>query len=738
MIESFLWIAVTVAIYLAAERLARLARNHPLLHPVVTSTGALIAILLATHTVYSRYAHAAAAITFLLIPATAALAVPLFHELRTIRRHALAVGAAIVSGSATIVISAIALARLFGCGDEIVRSIATKAVTTPVAIAVSAQLGGVPELAAVISIVSGVIGALFAARVLRHASPSMTGLAIGTAAHGVGTAQLYRLDRTACAYSGLAMGLNAILTATVLPLLARFILPLVALALLLAPARAFAAPAIVFVPLDDRPVTLQLPLLLGEIAGQRVVAPPRSLIGTYVHFGQPDAIILWLNASAPRSSSALVASSDMLAYGGLVASRVPGVRYDDAYYRLRELATFKRLHPHAWTGVFGTVMRLAPTGIPPVDDAATFFAAYPAWTYLQQYANLHEPLLPSEEATAQQLRERIGEATLQAYLDTRLRNFQVDALLLDQTQRGEIDRLVLGQDDAGRVGLHVKDVRALQRIAAERALGERVSIEPGADELGMALLAHALARGIGWTPRIAVHYSTPEGASYQDPLEYAPITVAIDQLIALTGAVRDDVHPDIDLYVRVPRTGAALDDALVAAMKADADAGRSVAFADLSFEASYASQGAFAQRLLDLGLAAKLDAYASWNTNANTVGTALSEAIAAAVGRRAGTYDALAHRTFTFMRFVDDYAYHVAVRPQLNAWLDAQNITDHTYLPAPIASIAEQRNRAFLWPLAERILEHLDPSLHIAAMRMTLPWRRTFETEIDVRLAPNL
>ena len=735
---ALLWIAVTVFVYVLAERVAAAAKNHPALHPVVTSTLVLIAVLLALRIPYEAYARATAPIAFLLIPATAALAVPLFRELHVIRQHALAVAAAIVSGSVTIVASAVFFARLFGCGDDLVRSIATKAVTTPVAMAVSAQIGGVPALAAVISIVTGVIGALLAGAALRCASGRIAGLAIGTAAHGVGTAQLYRMNRTASAYAGLAMGLNAVLTAVVLPFVARVLLPLALIALVASPLRAAAAGSIVLVPLDDRPVTLQLPLMLGEIAGRRVVAPPNALLGSYLHFGQPDRIAAWLNAGAPRAADALIASSDMLAYGGLVASRVPGTQYDDAYFRLREIATFKRLHPQAWTGVFGTVMRLAPTGVPAIEDAASFFAAYPTWSYLQQYANLHDPPLAEEAAAAQRLREQIGETAFQGYLAARARDYSVDALLIDDARRGVIDRLVLGQDDAGRVGLHVKDVRALRDIADAAALGDRVSIEPGADELGMALVAHALARSAGWTPRVAVRYSMPEGGSYQDPLEFAPIAETIDRLISLTGAVRDDERPDVTLYVRVPHTPPALDDAFVAAMDADSHAQRSIALADLSFEGGYAAQGAFARRLLAGGLAARLDAYASWNTTANTVGTALAEAVAAGSGRRSGTYDALAHRTFTFMRFVDDYAYHVEVRPALNAWLDARGVSDHTYLPAAIAPEAESRSASLLWPFAQAILGQLDPGLHIAAMRLTLPWRRTFETKVEVRLAPRL
>jgi len=491
--------------------------------------------------------------------------------------------------------------------------------------------------------------------------------------------------------------------------------------------------AIVFVPMDDRPVTWRLPVMLGQIAGRTVATPPQTLLGNNLEPGDPDGIIVWLNAQAPRAQ-AYVLSSDMLAYGGLVPSRVPGPSYADAYTRLREIDRLHVRYPDAWIGVFGTIMRLAPTGVP---AGTPFFAPYPVWSYLQQYANLHDPLEPSEESEAQRLRTLIGSPVLEAYLQTRARNYGVDHLLIDTARAKSIDRLVLGQDDAKPFGLHVPEVHALQAYLDAADLGDRASIEPGADELGMALVANALARAARWTPRIAVHYSTPQGASYQDPLEYAPIGTTIDRLIALCGGVRDDVSPDLALYVHLPSTGAALDDAFLASIRADAAAGRPVAVADLSFEGNYAQQRAFATALLSSGLASRLDAYSAWNTDANTTGTALAEAIAAGAGRRLHSYDALAHRTFTYLRFVDDVDFHDDVRPALNDWLAAQGVTDHTLLAPAIAEETAERNRALLWYEAQETLRQLYPQLHIAAMSITLPWDRTFETAIDVRLAPN-
>jgi hypothetical protein len=140
---------------------------------------------------------------------------------------------------------------------------------------------------------------------------------------------------------------------------------------------AFVLATIAFVPIDDRPVTYQLPVMLGRIAGVPVDAPPPGLLGRFLQAGRSDALIRWLNREGvDRRASAFVVSTDMLAYGGLTASRVPNASYADAEFRLREFAHLRERYPRAWIGAFGTIMRLAPTGIPANTN---FFAPYPAW-----------------------------------------------------------------------------------------------------------------------------------------------------------------------------------------------------------------------------------------------------------------------------------------------------------------------------------------------------------------------
>jgi len=475
--------------------------------------------------------------------------------------------------------------------------------------------------------------------------------------------------------------------------------------------------------------------MLGRVAGQPLLLPPRATIGSYLEAGRPEAILRWLHSDQTQGVSALVASTDMIAYGGLVASRIPGPSAEDAVARLRSLAAFKRERPATFVAAFGTIMRLAPTGVPKLGLASNYYATGDTVELITQYANLPDPPQTGEQrAYAARLRERIGGATLDAYLATRARNRYVDEYALQFAAEGGIDRIVLGQDDAGPTGLHLRDIAALRALVQRFALADRASIEPGADELGMAMLAAVFARNVGWRPTVSVTYYRFEGEKYQDPLEFAPVGVTTEHLIRLCGARRVVAGGDIRLYVRLPDP-ASHDEAMGKDIAANVAAGRSVAIADLSFLAGEPGedQQRLAGNLIADGIAGKIDAFASWDTPGNTVGTALAAAIAAGAGRRAGRYDARAHAEFLLDRYIDDYAFHQFVRPALNGELRARGI-DTTLLVPDVALEASHENRALLWQYALDLLARIYPEYADRGLTITLPWDRTFETKIDVRL----
>ena len=488
------------------------------------------------------------------------------------------------------------------------------------------------------------------------------------------------------------------------------------------------------------PTAAQLPVMAGRIAGVRVVEPPMRMLGDYIAPGDVEGIAHWLERAPAKNGSAFVVSTDMLAYGGLDASRVPGgVSLNEALQRLQTLQELRRKHPRAWIGAFGTIMRLEPTSVTRVGEAAGYsqIAQDPTWQYIWDYAQLHDPPLADETAHAEHLRTLIGEDVLSQYVWTRDRDRRVDLAVLRLASDDTANRVVLGQDDAGPVGLHVKDVRTLQDELNHLDIGDRVSIEPGADELGLALVANAIARSIHWTPHVAVVYSRPNGGATQDPLEYAPIDTTIGALIRLCGGVRDDAKPDLTLFVRVPHTDGPQDTALVHAMQAQIGAGRSVSIVDLTYLTySYASQAAFVEQLIESGLAGTIDAYSSWNTDANSVGIALSEAICAGAGRRSARYDPVAHAEFMLDRYIDDYLYHTRIRPQVNAELAAQGVTEHYWLAPDVAEHANLRVRELITPLARDLLRRVYPRYQAARLDIHLPWPRTAEIRSEIKLQP--
>lgn len=214
-------IAITLICYQLGCWVQRQARGNALCNPVLVAIASVIAVLLLTGTDYHTYFKTAAWIHFLLGPATVALAIPLYKNIGEIRRAVLAIGTAVVTGAVVASGSATAIAWSLGASPSVIRSIAPKSVTTPIAIGVSAQIGGIPELTAVVVVATGVFGGLCApeiAALLGVRSWRARGLAAGLAGHGIATARMLSLDETAGAFAGLAMGLCGLLTAVLLPL----------------------------------------------------------------------------------------------------------------------------------------------------------------------------------------------------------------------------------------------------------------------------------------------------------------------------------------------------------------------------------------------------------------------------------------------------------------------------------------------------------------------------------------
>lgn len=217
-----LWLTVTLAAYVIAYYAYERSGLNPLVNPVAVAVTLLVLLLYATDIDYGTYFDGAQFVHFLLGPATVALAVPLYANIRIVRRAVVPMLLALLVGSATAVGSAVGIAALLGGSPETLLSIAPRSVTTPIAMGISERVGGLPSLTAVLVILTGIIGAMTATplfNLLRIRDYRARGFAIGIASHGIGTARAFQVNQIAGTFAGIGMGLNGLITAILVPLL---------------------------------------------------------------------------------------------------------------------------------------------------------------------------------------------------------------------------------------------------------------------------------------------------------------------------------------------------------------------------------------------------------------------------------------------------------------------------------------------------------------------------------------
>lgn len=215
MIVNALLFVFTLIAYGSAIWLYRKSRLA-ILHPLITSAGAIIILLYGFGIQYEQYATANQAINFMLGPSVVALGYALYTQIDHLKANLVSILTSVLVGSVVGIASVWGILRLFEAPGAVEASLLAKAVTTPIAIQISERAGGIPSLTAVIVIMTGILGSVIAPSILRRlgvTSAIARGLALGCSSHGVGTAKAMELGALEGAISGLAIGLMGLMTA---------------------------------------------------------------------------------------------------------------------------------------------------------------------------------------------------------------------------------------------------------------------------------------------------------------------------------------------------------------------------------------------------------------------------------------------------------------------------------------------------------------------------------------------
>lgn len=217
--NEYFMLALTFGVYYAAKVIQRRLKSV-LFNPILVAVAVIIIFLLAADIPYETYHEGAKMIEFWLKPAVVALGVPLYLQLSSIRHQFLPILASQMTGCVAGIVSVVVIAKLLGASDAVIMSLASKSVTTPIAMEVTQVLGGIPSLTAAIVVITGLIGAVIGFKTLSvgHVrNPMALGLSMGAASHALGTSAAMDRDQFVGAYASLGLTINGILTALFTP-----------------------------------------------------------------------------------------------------------------------------------------------------------------------------------------------------------------------------------------------------------------------------------------------------------------------------------------------------------------------------------------------------------------------------------------------------------------------------------------------------------------------------------------
>ncbi len=216
------WIIVTISAYKIGILVYEKTGKNALLQPIVVAYMIMLPILLVAKIPYQQYFESVSIIHFILGPATVALALPLYKNLKLIRSYFMPIVATLVLGSAFTILSALGILWLFDASSATMLSMTTKSVTAPITIITAQDIGAVPSLAMGFVVITGLLGALFGNvifKLLRIKHDAAKGFALGLISHAIGIARSVEISDKAAAFAALAMGLVGVFIAVVLPLI---------------------------------------------------------------------------------------------------------------------------------------------------------------------------------------------------------------------------------------------------------------------------------------------------------------------------------------------------------------------------------------------------------------------------------------------------------------------------------------------------------------------------------------
>ncbi|WP_337002146.1 MULTISPECIES: DUF4127 family protein [unclassified Microbacterium] len=489
-----------------------------------------------------------------------------------------------------------------------------------------------------------------------------------------------------------------------------------------------ARPRIALLPLDDRPVNVRLPGDVAAVAGVILDVPPVEVLPSYRAAGDTGALGSWLlDRAADPATVHVVVSVDMLLYGGLIASRTSADTTREVLERLDVLREVRRRRPELPISAVSLVTRASNSYS--AAEEPEYWTAHGKEIHALG-GDAHRLLAETDVLPLSELTEVPAEI-VSDYSARRLRNHIVNLSTLALVEDETLDFLAITADDTAPFAAGSAEQVWLRHWMRMLPSGRNVLMYPGADEVGAALVARALAANAGVTAAFSVACADAAGMERVPPYENMSLAASASRQIRAAGAIEVAAGGDVTLVLHAPdpdrhdmfrgRPDAVDADAVagtVALIRERLDAGELVALADVRYPNG--ADEALVRALAEAGLLGRLEAFGGWNTAGNTLGSVVAVAAAGVVGRATGSFDARAARIALLTRLLDDFAYQAVVRTD-----SGPSLFPDIYPMADDARVATAER--VIRDELSAVLEAVLPADDVRIEELTLPWRRSFE-----------
>lgn len=492
---------------------------------------------------------------------------------------------------------------------------------------------------------------------------------------------------------------------------------------------------IVYLPLDERPCNYHFAGRIAEGSGLDVINPAPHVLGEKKKPADFGLVREFLLQNA-KDADGYVLSLDMLLYGGIIPSRLHHLSEEELTSRLSVIDEIKAINPNAKIYAFALIMRCPKYSSADEEPDYYEFCGEEIFRTGQIKHKLQLGAIDPTEAENQmaEYAEKTGEH-LSDFENRRVANRAMLIKVIERLNK-TIDFLIIPQDDSAEFGYTSMDREAIKAEIAERGLSD-VAMYPGADEVGMTLLARAACESVGRTPKIYCHFAHENAPNVIPLYEDRPLGMTLPHQINSAGCVITDNYDEADiiLYLNYParepvevwqEKSVGYDerhlDEFISAMGRSVKEGRVTALADGAY-----CNGGDKELLVrinrEIGVMS-LSAYAGWNTSSNTLGTVICQAVFV---RLFG--DSKDQKRFLAERIYEDVGYcgHTRARVTNNILPTlGYNYFDAGERDGEVAKIVRGELESFVGEHFPNIRENYD------ILVCQMPWKRMFEVDLSL------